>query len=100
MEIVDRHDTNTYRAVYTVQFSDVVYVLHAFQKKSKRGVATPRRTLNSFAAGWQTPDGCTRKAELKWRRRKKTEYPRRKAAATSLPTLASLTLNRNSSRRA
>ena len=45
MEIVDRHDTNTYRAVYTVQFSSVIYVLHAFQKKSKSGIATPRKDI-------------------------------------------------------
>jgi phage-related protein len=45
MEIVDRHDTNTYRAVYTAQFAGVIYVLHAFQKKSKKGVATPRMDM-------------------------------------------------------
>jgi len=45
MEIVDRHDTNTYRAVYTVQFAGIIYVLHAFQKKSKRGVATPQKDI-------------------------------------------------------
>lgn len=44
-EIVDRHDTNTYRAVYTAQFAEVVYVLHAFQKKSKRGKATPQNDI-------------------------------------------------------
>lgn len=43
MEIIDRHDTNTYRAVYTVQFAGVIYVLHAFQKKSRRGIATPQK---------------------------------------------------------
>ena len=43
MEIIDRHDTNTYRAVYTVRFAGAVYVLHAFQKKSKRGIATPQK---------------------------------------------------------
>ena len=46
MEIVDRHDTNTYRAVYTVQFAGWIYVLHAFQKKSKRGIATPRKDID------------------------------------------------------
>ena len=46
MEIVDRHDTNTYRAVYTVQFAEVIYVLHAFQKKSKRGIATPQKDID------------------------------------------------------
>ena len=46
MEIVDRHDTNTYRAVYTVQFSGTIYFLHAFQKKSKKGIATPPKDLD------------------------------------------------------
>jgi len=46
LEIVDRHDTNTYRAVYTVRFSSTLYVLHAFQKKSKRGIATPQRDID------------------------------------------------------
>ena len=46
MEIVDRHDTNTYRAVYTVQFAGWIYVLHAFQKKSKKGIATPQREIS------------------------------------------------------
>jgi len=41
LEIVERHDGDTYRAVYTVRFETAVYVLHAFQKKSKRGIATP-----------------------------------------------------------
>ncbi|MGA2593395.1 MAG: type II toxin-antitoxin system RelE/ParE family toxin [Bryobacteraceae bacterium] len=45
MEIVDRHNSNTDRAVYTAQFSGVIYVLHAFQKKSKRGIATPRTDI-------------------------------------------------------
>ena len=46
MEIVDRHDTNTYRAVYTVQFDEAIYVLHAFQKKSTRGIATPKHEID------------------------------------------------------
>ena len=46
MEIVDRYDTNTYRAVYTVQFAEAIYVLHAFQKKSTRGTATPAREID------------------------------------------------------
>jgi phage-related protein len=45
MEIIDRHDTNTYRAVYTVQFPNAIYVLHAFQKKSKSGIATPQKDI-------------------------------------------------------
>lgn len=41
LEVVEDDDGNTYRAVYTVKFAGVVYVLHAFQKKSKSGVRTP-----------------------------------------------------------
>lgn len=46
MEIVAPHNTDTYRAVYTVRFADTIYVLHAFQKKSKRGIATPKREMD------------------------------------------------------
>jgi phage-related protein len=42
LEVVDDFDGSTYRAVYTVQFAAAVYVLHAFQKKSKKGTATPK----------------------------------------------------------
>lgn len=37
--------SGTYRAVYVVHFRDAVYVLHAFQKKAKSGIATPRREI-------------------------------------------------------
>jgi phage-related protein len=46
LEIIDDFQTDTYRAVYTVRFADVVYVLHAFQKKSKQGIATPKADLD------------------------------------------------------
>lgn len=46
LEIVEDHDGNTYRAVYTVRFAGLIYVLHAFQKKSKKGIATPKQTLD------------------------------------------------------
>lgn len=39
------HDGDTYRAVYTVKFAGVVYVLHAFQKKSKKGIETPKHEM-------------------------------------------------------
>jgi phage-related protein len=48
LEIVDDFDGNTYRAVYTVKFSEAVYVLHVFQKKSKRGIATPKAELGAI----------------------------------------------------
>jgi phage-related protein len=42
LEVLEDHDGNTYRAVYTVRFHLAVYVLHCFQKKSHRGVRTPK----------------------------------------------------------
>jgi phage-related protein len=45
MEIVAPFSGDTWRAVYTVRFQDAVYVLHAFQKKSKSGRATPKKEL-------------------------------------------------------
>jgi phage-related protein len=45
LEIVETFEGDAYRAVYTVKFSEVVYVLHAFQKKSKKGIATPRHEI-------------------------------------------------------
>ena len=45
VEIVTDYRGETFRAVYTVRFAGVIYVLHAFQKKSKSGRATPRRDL-------------------------------------------------------
>ena len=39
-ELIEHHDGNTYRVVYTVRFKEVVYVLHAFQKKSPKGIKT------------------------------------------------------------
>jgi phage-related protein len=46
LEVVDDFDGDTYRAVYTVRFAGAVYVLHAFQKKSKRGTSTPEAELD------------------------------------------------------
>ena len=42
LEIVDGYERNTYRTVYTLLFAGTVYVLHAFQKKAKKGIATPK----------------------------------------------------------
>lgn len=45
LEIVEDWDGDTYRCVYTVSFGDAIYVLHAFQKKSKSGIKTPMHEL-------------------------------------------------------
>lgn len=46
VEIVDDHKGDTYRTVYTVKFDNAIYVLHAFQKKSKRGIKTPQAEID------------------------------------------------------
>jgi phage-related protein len=46
IELAESHLGNAYRAVYTVRYAGAVYVLHAFQKKSKTGIKTPRRDLD------------------------------------------------------
>jgi phage-related protein len=46
LEIVADYKGDTWRAVYTVRYPEAIYVLHAFQKKSTRGIATPSKDLN------------------------------------------------------
>ena len=46
LEIVEMHDGDAYRAVYTVKLAVAIHVLHAFQKKSKRGIATPKHDMD------------------------------------------------------
>jgi phage-related protein len=53
VEIVEDHDTNTFRVLYTVRFAGAVYVLHAFQKKSKKGIATPRHEVELIRARYE-----------------------------------------------
>ena len=50
LEVVEDFDGDTYRAVYTLKLAGVVYVLHAFQKKSKKGIATPKQELELIEA--------------------------------------------------
>jgi len=45
MEIISDYDTNTYRAVYVLNLNEKIYVLHCFQKKSKRGNETPKEEI-------------------------------------------------------
>lgn len=46
VEIVQNWNSDTFRAVYTVKFEGAVYVLHCFQKKSKRGISTPKADID------------------------------------------------------
>ena len=50
LEIVEDDAGGTYRAVYTVKFEEAVFVLHCFQKKSKRGIATPKKDMDIIRA--------------------------------------------------
>lgn len=50
LEVVENYDGDTYRAVYAVRFASAVYVLHAFQKKSKAGIKTPKKELDLIEA--------------------------------------------------
>jgi phage-related protein len=45
LEVIENDMDGTYRAVYTVKFEEAVFVLHAFQKKSKRGIETPKEDM-------------------------------------------------------
>jgi phage-related protein len=58
LEVVEDDAGGAYRAVYTVRFEEAVFVLHCFQKKSKRGIETPKADMNlirdrlKLAAEW------------------------------------------------
>ena len=56
LEIVESHDGNAYRAVYTVRFEKAIYVLHAFQKKSPSGIRTGKRDVNLVAERLKTAE--------------------------------------------
>ena len=48
-ELVERYEDDAYRAVYTVRFETAIYVLHAFQKKSPKGIRTDQRDVDLVA---------------------------------------------------
>ena len=50
LEIVEDHSSGTYRAVYVARFAGRIYVLHAFQKKSRSGIKTPKSEMNLVRA--------------------------------------------------
>jgi phage-related protein len=50
LELIEDHRGDTFRAVYTVRFASRIYVLHVFQKKSKRGIATPQKEIELIRA--------------------------------------------------
>ena len=56
LEVVEDDAGGTYRAVYTVKFAEAVFVLHCFQKKSKRGIATPKSDMDIIRARLKVAD--------------------------------------------
>jgi len=56
LEVIEDRQGDTYRAVYTVSFAEVVFVLHVFQKKSKRGIATPKREMDLIRERWKAAE--------------------------------------------
>ena len=77
LEIVDDFDSNTYHAVYTVKFKGVVYVLHAFQKKSKKRIQTPKSDIDLIKARYKQAEtdyaerSKNRLEKVRWRIPKK-----------------------------
>jgi phage-related protein len=63
LEIIEDWEGNAYRAVYTVRLAGHVFVLHVFQKKSKRGVATPKRELDLIRERWKVAEQMARELE-------------------------------------
>ena len=68
LEIVDDDDGDTYRSVYTVRFAGVIYVLHAFQKKSRKGIATPQHEIELIKARLKTAEAHYREHHAKRRK--------------------------------
>ncbi|UWZ82753.1 type II toxin-antitoxin system RelE/ParE family toxin [Occallatibacter riparius] len=60
LEIVEDSVGGTYRAVYTVKFAEAVFVLHCFQKKSKSGIATPKKELDVISSRLKVAEAVAR----------------------------------------
>ena len=73
---MENHDTDAYRAVYTVKFAEVVYVLHAFQKKSTSGISTPKADLDLIRQRFKEAE----QEHRKWQKQPPT--PKRIASRT------------------
>jgi phage-related protein len=65
LEVVEDFDGDTFRAVYTVRFDSAVYALHAFQKKSKKGIKTPKSDLDLVKARLKRAQELDEQAKLK-----------------------------------
>jgi phage-related protein len=64
LELVEDDSHGTYRAVYTVRFEQAVFVLHCFQKKSKSGIATPRKDLEIIRIRLRAAEALAKEMQL------------------------------------
>lgn len=62
LEVAEDHQGDTYRAVYTVRIQEAVYVLHCFQKKSSRGIATPKPDMQKIRERLKTAEEHAKEA--------------------------------------
>jgi phage-related protein len=87
LEIVSDYNTDTYRGVYTVEYTEGIYVVDIFQKKSKHGIETPKQEIDRIVGRLKRlheerakPSGQATIAALKHRwMRRQAEIDRRKA---------------------
>jgi phage-related protein len=63
LEVVEDDADGTYRAVYTVKFKEAIFVLHCFQKKSKSGIATPKREMDIIHARLKIAETMTKEIQ-------------------------------------
>lgn len=63
LELVEDDAGSTYRAVYTVKFEEAIFVLHCFQKKSKRGIATPQQDMSIIRARLKTAEAVAKEIQ-------------------------------------
>ena len=66
LEVIESDVGGTYRAVYTVKFAEALFVLHCFQKKSKRGIATPKEDIDLIHARLKVAEALAKE----WRNEK------------------------------
>jgi phage-related protein len=64
LELVEDYRGDTFRAVYTLRYADRVFVLHAFQKKSKRGAATPLKDIELVRQRLRVAEQIAKELEL------------------------------------
>ena len=63
VEVVENDVGGTYRAIYTVKFKEAVFVLHCFQKKSRRGIATPKEDMDIIHARLKIAEAITKELQ-------------------------------------